>query len=189
MTRIVAPSQTVGPFFGYALPYAQGPYVTAPDFPGAFILHGRVLDGNSDPVPDALVEVWQADPAGDLSRRPGIYQHPRGFRGFGRCGTDDEGRYWFRTVRPGPVPTGDGQEQAPHVGVTVFARGLLRQLVTRIYFPDEVAANATDPLLSRVGEDRRGTLVADPDGDGGFVFDIHLQGDKETVFLDVFDPA
>lgn len=185
----VTPSQTVGPFFGYALPYDTGPEVVAPDTPGAFRLHGGVFDGNGEPVPDALVEVWQPDPRGELTRESGIYHASPGFRGFGRCGTDDGGRYWFRTVKPGSVRTADGRPQAPHLAVTVFARGLLRQLFTRIYFPDEVEANAADPLLADIDPGRRATLVAEPDGGGGLHFDVRLQdqhGDKETVFLDVF---
>lgn len=185
----VTPSQTVGPFFGYALPYETGPEVVAPDTPGAFRLHGGVFDGNGEPVPDALLEVWQPDPRGELARESGIYQVPAGFRGFGRCGTDDQGRYWFRTVKPGRVHTADGRPQAPHIAVTVFARGLLRQLFTRVYFPDEADANAADPLLAGLDPARRATLVAEPDGEGGLRFDVRLQdrhGDKETVFLDVF---
>lgn len=188
-TSFVTPSQTVGPFFSYALPYEAGNEIAAADARGAFRLHGRVLDGNGEPVPDALVEIWQADPDGNLAAESGIYSAPSEFRGFGRSGTDEEGRYWFRTVKPGPVATADGRPQAPHLGVTVFARGLLRQLYTRIYFPDEAAANSTDPLLADLDPTRHHTLVATPDGEGGLVFDIHLQdheGEKETVFLDVF---
>lgn len=187
---IVTPSQTVGPFFGYALPYDTGPEVVDAQKPDAFRLHGRVLDGNGEPVPDALLEIWQPDSSGELSRESGIFQASPGFRGFGRCGTDDEGRYWFRTVKPASVRTADGRAQAPHIAVTVFARGLLRQLFTRVYFPDEVDANATDPLLADLDPDRRATLVAETDGEGGLRFDVRLQdqhGDKETVFLDVFD--
>lgn len=185
----VTPSQTVGPFFGYALPYDTGPEVVAPGTPGAFRLHGGVFDGNGEPVPDALVEIWQPDSRGELTRESGIYHASSEFRGFGRCGTDDGGHYWFRTVKPGSVRTADGRPQAPHLAVTVFARGLLRQLFTRVYFPDEVEANAADPLLADIDPGRRTTLVAEPDGEGGLHFDVRLQdqhGDKETVFLDVF---
>lgn len=192
MSGFVTPSQTVGPFFAYALPYDAGPDVVAPETSGAFRLHGRVIDGNGDPVPDALIEVWQADPAGGRPRESGIYAASRGFRGFGRCGTDDDGAYWFHVVKPAPVPTADGSRQAPHLAMTVFARGLLRQLFTRVYFPDETEANATDPLLASLEPDRRATMVAVPDGDGGLGFDIRLQdkqGTKETVFLDVFGPG
>lgn len=185
----VTPSQTVGPFFAYALPYDAGPNVVAADMPGVSWLHGRVLDGGGEPVPDALVEVWQADPAGGGPRESGIYAPSREFRGFGRCGTDDDGEYRFHVVKPAAVPTADGRMQAPHLAMAVFARGLLRQLFTRVYFPDEAEANAGDPLLASLDQERRATMVATPDGAAGLVFDIHLQdkqGTKETVFLDVF---
>lgn len=186
---IVTPSQTVGPFFGYALPYEEGPHVVAATTPGAVQLHGRVFDGNGEPVPDALLEVWQLGPQGGLTAESGIYSMPGNFRGFGRCGTDDQGRYWFRTVKPYAVPTADGQAQAPHLAVTVFARGLLRQLYTRIYFPDEAAANRADPLLSELEPARRDTLIATAEGESVLLFNVYLQdheGEKETVFLDVF---
>jgi protocatechuate 3,4-dioxygenase alpha subunit len=177
------PSQTVGPFFHIGLPYDAGPHMVGSARPGAFTLSGRVLDGAGDPVPDALVELWQADENGEFARTPGVYAEPApdGFRGFARCPTDVDGRYWFRTVRPGPVPTADGRPQAPHLAMSVFARGMLRRAVTRVYFEEDGA----DPLLSSLGEDRRGTLVAAPAPDG-YRFDVHLQGDDETVFLDGF---
>ena len=181
------PSQTVGPFFHYALPYEAGPDVAGPDRSGAIRLTGRVLDGEGAPVPDAMVEIWQADENGAFVAEPGIYAGVTagGFRGFGRCATDTEGRYRFRTVKPAGVPTVDGTAQAPHVAMSVFARGMLRRVVTRVYFADEADANAADPLLSSVEEGRRGTLVA-PATEDGYVFDVHIQGDDETVFLDVF---
>jgi protocatechuate 3,4-dioxygenase alpha subunit len=135
---------------------------------------GRVLDGAGEPVPDALVETWQADPAGRFTS---------GFRGFGRCPTDAGGRWAIRTVKPGPVPAPDGGTEAPHLDVSVFARGLLHRVVTRIYFPDEAEANAADPVLRSVPDrEGRARLVAVPEGDG-LRFDIHLQGDQETPFL------
>lgn len=188
MTSFVTPSQTVGPFFSYALPFEEGSNVAAPGTPGSFHLHGRVFDGNGDALPDALIEIWQAGPDGRLARESGIYGAPGAFRGFGRCGTDDAGRYSFRTVKPGAVPTVDGRPQAPHIAVTVFARGLLRQLFTRVYFPGE-PANSADPLLASLDPDQRATLIGIADGAGGYTFDIHLQGQEgrqETVFLDVF---
>jgi protocatechuate 3,4-dioxygenase, alpha subunit len=181
------PSQTVGPFFHYALPYDFGPQVAGPGRPGLVHLRGRVLDGAGEPVPDALVELWQADEHGAFVTTPGLYAETTGsgFRGFGRCATDGEGAYAFRTVKPGPAPTADGEPQAPHVTLAVFARGMLRQVVTRAYFADEDAANASDPLLSALDARGRDTLVAEP-GDDGYRFDVHLQGESETVFLDVF---
>jgi protocatechuate 3,4-dioxygenase alpha subunit len=181
----LTPSQTVGPFFHTALPYEAGPQVAGAARPGVVTLAGRVLDGAGAPVPDALVEIWQADERGSFVDVPGVYREvsATGFRGFGRCPTDESGGYRFRTVKPGAVPTVDGTAQAPHVAMSVFARGMLRRAVTRVYFPDE--ANDADPLLAGLPEDRRGTLVAAADEDG-YRFDVHLQGDQETVFLDVF---
>jgi len=181
------PSQTVGPFFHIGLPYEGGPELVAPDHPGAVRIEGRVFDGKGELMDDALVEIWQAGPAGR-------YDHPEdgreelpledGFRGFGRCASDDGGRYEFVTVKPGPVPHPDGGTQAPHIEVAVFARGLLKQLVTRIYFPDEAEANESDPVLSSVEPERRSALVAREE-DGVLRFDIRLQGDRETPFFDV----
>ena len=183
---IRTPSQTVGPFFHDALRYEAGHELVPEGCEGSFVLSGRVLDGNADPVPDALVEIWQAGPDGAFSRAPGILQVAESFRGFGRSDTDADGRYWFRTVKPGPVPTVDERPQAPHIAMSVFARGMLRRVVTRVYVPDEAEANGADPLLSELGEPRRATLVALPRDDGDLVFDVRLQGDQETVFLDVF---
>lgn len=182
------PSQTVGPFFGYALPYDSGPVLVDADAQGAIRLWGRVLDGAGEPIPDALVEIWQADGAGRFNDRPGIYETPGAgsVRGFGRCATDGEGAYAFSTVRPGAVPLTDGTTQSPHIVLSVYARGMLRNVLTRVYFPEEVAANASDPLLNSVDADRRDTLVASRE-QGGYRFDVHLQGDEETVFLDVFE--
>lgn len=181
------PSQTVGPFFHDALPYAHGAQVAGPDRPGAITLTGRVLDGRGEPVTDCLVEIWQADEQGRFVDRPGVYAEATGdaFRGFGRCPTDDAGSYRFRTVKPAGVPTADGKPQAPHIAMSVFARGMLRRAVTRVYFADEAEANSSDPLLTSVDEARRPTLVATCD-DSGYRFDVRIQGDDETVFLDVF---
>jgi protocatechuate 3,4-dioxygenase alpha subunit len=184
------PSQTIGPFFHFALPYPGGERLVPPGDPDAVRIVGNIIDGADEPVTDALVEIWQAN-------RAGRYLHPEdrrddlplegGFTGFGRCPTDAEGRFEFVTVKPGvvPGPDGGGPQQAPHIAVSVFARGLLRRLVTRIYFPDEEAANAADPLLSSIEDPQaRSTLIAEQ-LDGGLHFDIHLQGDRQTVFLDV----
>ena len=184
MTLPVTPSQTIGPFFAVALLWADGPDVVPEDTPGSVRIGGRVLDGAGDPVPDALVETWQADPQGCFAH-PDDPRGPAGsgFRGFGRSATDAEGRWAIRTLKPGPVPAPAGGVEAPHLDVSVFARGLLGRVVTRMYFPDEPEANAADPLLASVPDPRaRERLVALPDGDG-LRFDIHLQGDQETPFL------
>jgi len=180
------PWQTVGPFFHYALPYDEGPSVAGRSRRGAVTLHGHVYDGHGDPVPDALVEVWQADERGVFVDEPGIFAAPapEGFRGFGRCPTDAQGHYTFTTVKPAAVKTADGADQAPHIAMSVFARGMLRRVVTRVYFDDESEANATDPLLSSLDRSRSETLVAVSE-EGGYRFDVRLQGDAETVFLDV----
>ena len=178
------PSQTVGPFFATGLDWPDGPYVVPDGTPEAFRLSGRLLDGAGDPVPDALVETWQADPDGRFAHPgdPGGGQRS-GFRGFGRCPTDAQGRWTIVTLKPGALPAPDGDGQAPHIDVSVFARGLLNRLVTRIYFPDETAANAADPVLAGLDPRRRASLVATAQDDGGLRFDIHLQGDRETVFF------
>ena len=179
------PSQTVGPFFHFALPYDAGPRLAGADRPGAITLSGRVLDGDGTPIPDAMVEIWQADEHGRLES-VGVLHEVSGddFRGFGRCATSADGGYDFRTVKPGVVPTTDGVQQAPHIAMSVFARGLLQRVVTRVYFDDEPTANASDPLLAAVAPDRRSTLIA-RGVDGGYRFDVRVQGVDETVFLDV----
>ena len=170
------PSQTVGPFFAIELPYGDGRYAVPEGTPGAIWLRGRVFDGDGAPVPDALVESWQADPDG---------QFGGDFRGFGRSGTDDEGRWAILTLKPGPVPGGSEETtQAPHVDLNIFARGLLHQVVTRVYFADEAQANAADPVLAGLDEDARATLVAQRGADG-YELDIHLQGPHETTFFAV----
>ena len=182
----LTPSQTVGPFFHIGLPYDAGPRLAGADRAGAITLSGRVLDGEGAPIADAMVEIWQADEQGRL-KSVGVLREVSGddFRNFGRCGTNAEGRYDFRTVKPGVVPTRDGVRQAPHIAMSVFARGLLRQVVTRVYFEDEPIANASDPLLAAVAADRRATLIA-TGVDGGYRFDVRVQGVDETEFLDVF---
>ena len=189
------PSQTVGPFFEFGLLRPPQPELVPADTPGAIRIEGVVYDGQGVPVPDAMIEIWQADRKGlypsredpriQLSRALVVFFDPDNFRGFGRCGTDGEGRFWFRTVKPGRVPRIDGSPQAPHIDVSVFARGLGNRLVTRIYFPDEAEANATDPLLCSI-EDRttRDTLIGREE-DGVLRFDIRLQGEGETCFLQI----
>jgi protocatechuate 3,4-dioxygenase, alpha subunit len=180
------PSQTIGPFFQIG-PFAEEQSeLVDPSAPDAIRIRGLVFDGEGTPVDDALLEIWQAN-------RAGRYAHPEddreeipleeGFTGFGRCPTDVEGRYEFVTVKPGPVPAPGGGLQAPHIEVSVFARGLLKRLATRIYFPDEAEANEADAVLSSIEDPAdRATLVADEE-DGGLRFDIHLQGDEQTTFF------
>lgn len=172
------PSQTVGPFFGYALPYAGDNELLPPHAPGSVRLHGAVFDGEGNPVPDAVVELWQADAAGAPVAEPGsLHRDGYTFTGFGRSSTDGRGEYSFTTVKPGATREGS----APYSLVTVFARGLLHHLFTRVYFPDETA-NESDPFLGSLG-DRASTLVAVAEA-GGYRFDIRLQGEGETVFID-----
>ena len=185
MTLPRTPSQTVGPYLALGLPWSDGPYVVPDGTPGAIWIQGSVIDGAGDPIPDALVETWQADDEGRFAHPAAGRAGPTTFRGFGRCATDDAGRYAILTVKPAPVPAADTRLQAPHIDVTIFARGLLKQLVTRIYFADEAAANAADPALRSIADPvARATLLAERTADG-YRFDIHLQGDRETVFFDV----
>jgi len=181
------PSQTVGPFFAIGLPWESGSLAVADGTPGAIRISGTVYDGRGEPVPDHLLETWQADPSGrfaDTHGYGGASELP-GFSGFARCGAEEgDGTFEIVTVKPGPVPGPSGTMQAPHIDVSVFARGMLNRCVTRIYFADEPEANAADPVLSTVPEERRGTLLAQP-ADGGYRFDIHLQGPDETVFFAV----
>jgi protocatechuate 3,4-dioxygenase, alpha subunit len=181
------PSQTVGPYFAIGLPWEGGPTAVPPDTPGAITITGMVYDGRGEAVPDSLIETWQADPEGrfpDLRGHGGASQLP-GFRGFARFGAEDgDGRFEIVTVKPGRVPWPMGGLQAPHIAVSVFARGMLHRCVTRIYFADEPDANAEDPVLARVPEPRRSTLLAEA-ADGGYRFDIRLQGADETVFFAV----
>ena len=162
----ITPAQTVGPYFSIGLPWDDGPEVV-PD--GDVWIRGVVLDGEREPIPDALVETWQADPSGAYGTE--------GFRGFGRAPTNERGEYAIRTVKPGAV--GD---QAPHIAVALFARGLLHWVMTRIYFPED--AHEGDPVLSGLSEAERKTLIAVREEDG-YRFDVRLQGPDETVFFDL----
>jgi protocatechuate 3,4-dioxygenase, alpha subunit len=166
--------QTVGPFFHIGLPWERGGELVSPTHPDAIRVVGTVRDGDGEPVPDALIELWQ--PAEEA---------------FGRCPTDADGGFEFVTVKPEAVPGPDGRPQARHIAVSVFARGLLCRLATRIYFPDEQQANAADPVLAAIGDEQlRSTLVARDEPEGRLRFDIRLQGEGdggqgETAFLDV----
>jgi protocatechuate 3,4-dioxygenase, alpha subunit len=198
------PSQTVGPYLALGLSWTGGddawPLATGPDdacprqsVAGLQVrLGGRLLDGNGDPIPDGMVETWQAGPDGRFDHpddpRAGAGAHG-GLRGFARSLTDPQGRWSVRTVLPGPVPGPDGSTQAPHLDVSVFARGLLHRVVTRIYFPQDAdrpgpGGHAEDPVLQRVPAARRHTLVARAAG-SGYQHDLRLQGKDETVFFDV----
>lgn len=184
------PSQTVGPYLALGLPWPDGPDVVPDGTPGAVTIGGTVYDGNGAPVVDAMIETWQADPDGRFDHpddpRGAAEPAVAGFRGFGRVPTDGDGRWSVRTVLPGALPAlGEDAGQAPHIDVSVFARGLLDRVVTRIYFPEFADANAADPLLAVVPAARRGTLVAVADGAGRYRFDIRLRGTGETVFLQV----
>jgi protocatechuate 3,4-dioxygenase alpha subunit len=156
------PSQTVGPFFGFALPFPDDADAAATGG-GAVRIEGQVLDGEGEPVAEAILEAWQGDQ-------------------FARCRTDPEGAFHFLVRKPFPTAGQDGRSHAPHLELTVFARGLLRHLATRIYFPDETVANEVDPVLTLVDPDRRATLVARAEGDV-LHFDVRLQGTGETVFF------
>ncbi len=172
----LTPSQTVGPFLHLVLPWPDGPEVVPEPEPGAFWIRGRLVDGEGQPVPDGVVETWQADPDGRFNTP--------GFRGFGRSATDIDGRWGIYTVKPGAVVGFDGRMQAPHLEASVFARGLLDRVVTRIYFGEDAVAHEADSVLAAIAPARRPTLIASTTGDG-YHFDIHLQGDDETVFFDV----
>jgi protocatechuate 3,4-dioxygenase alpha subunit len=185
----LTPSQTVGPFFAYCLTPSAYDYrqifsndLTRDGTAGERIrIEGRVLDGDGAPVPDAMIEIWQADAEGRYPQ--GASGRNVAFQGFGRTECDGDGRFSFATVKPGPVPGPNGGAQAPHINVGLFARGVLRRMFTRIYFEDE-AANSADPILALVPEDARSTLIARRTGAGTYSFDIRLQGDRETVFFE-----
>ena len=195
-------SQTVGPFFLYSLTpeLATGIRYTgytsdvlAGDGTAGehIVVEGRVLDGEGSPVPDSMIEIWQANAAGryrhDEDGRADVPLDD-GFLGFGRTGTDKDGRFRFHTVKPGAVPGLGNAWQAPHIAVCVFARGMLSHAYTRLYFADEAGANETDPVLNSVDTARRPTLIAERTESRGQIvyrFDIRLQGEGETVFFDV----
>ncbi|WP_225828368.1 protocatechuate 3,4-dioxygenase subunit alpha [Streptomyces naphthomycinicus] len=183
------PSHTVGPFYGHALPFRDGEEIAPLGHPDTVTVHGYVLDGAGSPVPDALVELWGPRPDGTVPRADGSLRRDPAtgghlgrngveFTGWGRGQTDANGHWYARTLRPGARG-----RHAPYLAVCVFARGLLVHLFTRLYLPGDETALAADPLLTRVG-DRRDTLIADDETDGTYRFDIRLQGEGETVFLE-----
>jgi protocatechuate 3,4-dioxygenase, alpha subunit len=193
----ITPSQTVGPYFAYGLT-PKGTYdwkdtfsnnLVTPDASGERIrIEGRVIDGDNKPINDSMLEIWQADAQGRYASPADKRALPNAsFKGFGRVGTDAEGAYSFETIKPGPVPGIDGKMQAPHILMAVYARGMLRQSYTRIYFAGE-AANGEDAILALVPAERRATLIAPRtmrDGHAVYRFDIHMQGEQETVFFEV----
>ncbi|MGN6036309.1 protocatechuate 3,4-dioxygenase subunit alpha [Brevibacterium casei] len=180
-TRLTpTPGQTVGPFYGYALPFPGDRELVPPGSSRAVELHGVVYDGAGDPVPDAILEIWQPDETGTVVLRTGSLRRDGfTFTGFGRCAADPEGRFSFSTVEPGPTEAG----RARFISVVVFARGLLNRLFTRVYLPEDTEAHATDPLLSSLESAERQRLIAVREADGSLRFDIRLQGEDETPFL------
>jgi protocatechuate 3,4-dioxygenase alpha subunit len=175
---VPTPSQTAGPFVSIGTEWLADACLVASGSPGAITVSGRVFDGAGAPVTDAVLEFWQADASG---RYPPDTEH--GWTGFTRALTDHEGAYCLRTVAPGEVPTGDGTPQAPHIDVSIFARGLLQRLVTRIYFSDQEAANALDPVLASIGVPAAVSSLIALGGPEAYELDLRLQGDEETVFF------
>ncbi|MEV7803264.1 protocatechuate 3,4-dioxygenase subunit alpha [Microbispora sp. NPDC088329] len=167
---MITPSQTVGPFFGFALPYAGDWELVPEGHPGAVTITGRVLDGAGEPIPDALLELWSGDTGtGGSAPREALRRTRAGVSGFGRCGTAPDGSYRFRLAPPA----------RPYAALLVFARGLLKPVRTRVYLAD-----VHDPLLGSLDPARRATLLARPDGQDVYRFDVRLQGEQETVFLE-----
>lgn len=184
----VTPSQTVGPYFAIGVPFPGGNLIVPDGTPGQIRIAGSIYDGHNEPIPDHVIEFWQPDGDGRFADIYGYGEQSTlpGFRGFGRYGIEDgDGSYEIVTVKPGRVPgPNNGPLQAPHIDVTLMARGMLHRVVTRIYFEDEAQANAEDPVLASVPASRRDTLIASATPDG-YRFDIHLQGHGETVFFDI----
>ncbi|MHC9293364.1 protocatechuate 3,4-dioxygenase subunit alpha [Mycobacterium sp. LTG2003] len=174
---MATPGQTIGPFYGYALPFDRGNELVPTGVPGSIRFHGLVTDGEGKPVPDVMLEIWQADGDGQIARSGGsLHRDGWTFTGWGRVSTDDEGHFSFTTVEPGATDPG----RAPFIAITVFGRGLLNRLFTRAYVPGPGCDD--EPLLASLPEDRRQTLIAERDAQG-LRFDIRLQGENETVFL------
>jgi protocatechuate 3,4-dioxygenase alpha subunit len=186
MSLYATGSQTVGPYLHIGLNWLVTRNIAPAGVPGERVaVHGRLLDGDGAPVNDGLIEIWQANAQGKYNHPDDTQKKPvdKRFRGFGRIPTDDRGAFRFTTIKPGSVPGPNGRAQAPHLVVTVFMRGLLKQLMTRMYFPEE-KANVRDPVLALVPAERRATLIARPKSRGVLEWNIVLQGKGETVFLD-----
>jgi len=182
-------SQTVGPFFAIGLNRLKRVEIAGPEISGErIIIAGRVIDGDGKPVPDAMIEIWQANSHGKYAHPEDEQKKPLepGFQGYGRVPVDESGRFCFATIKPGSVPGPKGRPQAPHLAVSVFMRGLMKRLVTRIYFPDE-PANADDFVLNLVAPERRATLIAQENAKeiGALEWNVILQGLNETVFFDI----
>ena len=181
------PWQTVGPFFHFGLVLDGVADLVGDGAADAIEIVGRVFEAGGTPVPDALIEIWQADGEGrynspdDPRHAPGL---EAGFTGFGRVATGPDGGFRLRTIRPGRVPGPGNSLQAPHIAISVLGRGLMKRLATRLYFAD-AEGNDLDPILSLVPDVRRGTLIATAEASAVWRFDIHLQGEHETVFFDV----
>jgi protocatechuate 3,4-dioxygenase, alpha subunit len=184
MTLVATTSQTVGPFFRIGLSHLCAACTYQEGYSGSAItISGQITDGKGLPVPDAQLEFWQADTGGNYPDTTAVGTEPR-FLGFARVAVDEQGAFSLRTILPGAVVEADGSRQAPHIVVLVFLRGLLRHLITRIYFADQ-PSNHSDPVLQAVPEKRRETLIASADANapGSYQWDIRLQGERETVFL------
>ena len=186
-TKLVpTPGQTVGPFYGYALPFDKDNELLAPGSPGSIRLQGTVYDGAGHTIPDAILEIWQPDAEGNVVQKTGsLVRDGYTFTGWGRGAVGNSGVFTFTTVNPGPTrPVPGKPAAAPFISVAIFARGLTNRLFTRIYLPEDTEALANDPLLSSLDPERRKTLIARRDADGGLTWDVRLQGEGETVFLD-----
>jgi protocatechuate 3,4-dioxygenase alpha subunit len=186
MSLITTASQTVGPFVEIGFAALAGNAIAPADAAGERItLHGRLVDGDGKPIRDGVLEIWQADAEGRYAHPEGAKPTPAAFRGFGRVLTDTSGEFRFSTIKPGRVPGPGGTLQAPHLVVTVFMRGLLKHLLTRIYFPDE-SSNGEDPVLNLVPSERRETLIAitAAGSTSALEWNVVLQGKNETVFFD-----
>ena len=186
MSLRASTSQTIGPYLRIGLEWMQVEDMAPKGVAGERVsIRGRVVDGNGKPVNDAAVEIWQANSHGRYAHPEDKQDKPleKAFRGYGRSLTDDDGAFRFNTIKPGRVPGPDGKLQAPHLTVTIFMRGLLKHLQTRIYFPDD-PANAEDPILALVAAERRSTMIARRSADGTLEWNAVLQGKNETVFFD-----
>ena len=186
MSLRASTSQTIGPYLRIGLEWMQIEDMAPAGVAGERVsIRGRVIDADGKPVNDAAVEIWQANSQGRYAHPEDQQDKPldKNFRGYGRSLTDDKGAFRFNTIKPGRVPGPGGRLQAPHLNVTIFMRGLLKHLQTRLYFPNE-AANAEDPVLALVPAERRATLISRAGTDGTLEWNVVLQGKNETVFFD-----